>query len=255
MALEPLGGPEVYGNDRLFVYLRNNGELDAGITALRDAGFPVIELPITNPYDAGAEFYRWEIAISVACHILGINPFDQPDVQDSKLRTLAAIADYQKMGRLDEGEPIFEKDGLRLYSNMRLTGTGLENDLGAFLASASAGDYVAINAYLPRNGEMMDVIQKLRIAIRAKTKCAVTAGFGPRFQHSTGQFHKGGPNKGNFIQVVYDTENDMEIPTQGLTFGTLIRAQALGDYEALKAAGRKAIRIKLNKLEDLTNLL
>lgn len=241
VALEPLGKPEVYGNDRLFVYLRSNGELEAGVAELKQAGFPVIEYPITGPYDAGAEFFRWEIAISVACHILGINTFDQPDVQDSKLRTIAKIKDFQTTGKLAEMDLVDGKDA--------------KTTLQKFLADVKAGNFVTINAYVPRNNEMIDVIQKLRVAIREKTKCPVSAGFGPRFQHSTGQFHKGGPNKGFFIQVVYDAENDFDIPSQGLTFGTLIRAQALGDYEALLAAGRKAIRIKLNKLEDLTNLM
>jgi len=239
--MEPLAAPEMYGNDRLFVYLRQTGEFDASVTAFKNAGFPVIELPITNPYDVGAEFFRWEIAISAACHILGINTFDQPDVQDSKLRTIAKIKDYQATGKLAETD---------LVDTQHAT-----QELAVFLSKAVAGDFVTINAYIPRNKETEEVLQAMRIAIREKTKCAVSAGFGPRFQHSTGQFHKGGPNKGLFIQVVYDADLDMEIPTQGMTFGTLLRAQALGDYEALIAAGRRAIRIKLNKVEDLKNLL
>jgi transaldolase/glucose-6-phosphate isomerase len=239
--LEPLAAPEMYGDDRLFVYLRQTGELDANVTALKAAGFPVVEFPFTNPYDAGAEFFRWEIAISVACHILGINTFDQPDVQDSKLRTIAKIKEYQATGKLAEVD---------LIDTQHAT-----SELAAFLSKAAAGDFVTINAYIPRNKDTEAVLQAMRVAIREKTKCAVSAGFGPRFQHSTGQFHKGGPNKGLFIQVVYDAQADMEIPTQGMTFGTLLRAQALGDYEALIAAGRRAIRIRLNKVEDLKNLL
>ncbi|MFN8381597.1 MAG: bifunctional transaldolase/phosoglucose isomerase [Anaerolineales bacterium] len=241
VALEPLGVPEIYGNDRLFVYLRNNGELDASVTALKAAGFPVVELPVTTPYDAGSEFFRWEIAVSVACHILGINTYDQPDVQDSKLRTIAKIKDFQATGKLADVDLVDVKDA--------------KSALQKFLADAKAGNFVTINAYIPRNHEMIDVIQKLRVSLREQTGCPVSAGFGPRFQHSTGQFHKGGPNKGFFIQVVYDAENDFEIPTQGLTFGTLIRAQALGDYEALLAAGRKAIRIRLSKPSDLEQLI
>jgi transaldolase/glucose-6-phosphate isomerase len=236
LALEPLGAPSVYGNDRLFVYLKSNGEIEAGVAALKAAGFPVIEFPITSPYEAGAEFYRWEMAISIACHIMGINTFDQPDVQDSKLRTIAKIKDFQATGKLAEVDLVDVKDA--------------KATLQKFMGDAKAGNFVTINAYVPRNKEMVTAIQALRVAIREKTKCAVTAGFGPRFQHSTGQFHKGGPNKGLFIQVVYDATKDMEIPTEGLTFGTLLRAQALGDYEALLAAGRKAVRIKLSKPED-----
>lgn len=240
IVLEPLGAPDVYGNDRLFVHLRNGGELDAGIAALKNADFTVIELPITNPYDVGAEFFRWEIAVSVMCHILGINAFDQPDVQDSKLRTIAKIADYQKTGKLADVDLVSVSD--------------VKSALKKFLADTKAGDFVTINAYLPRNKETIEALQALRVAIREKTKCAVTAGFGPRFQHSTGQFHKGGPNKGWFIQVVYDAENDFEIPTQGMTFGTLLRAQALGNYEALIAAGRRVLRVKLSSVKEVEKL-
>ncbi|HNB34837.1 MAG TPA: bifunctional transaldolase/phosoglucose isomerase [Anaerolineales bacterium] len=241
VALEPLGKPEEYGNDRLFVYLKSNGELEAGIVELKKSGFPVIEFPVKDPYDLGAEFFRWEIAISTACSILSINAFDQPDVQDSKLRTIAKIKDYQTTGKLAEADLVDFKDA--------------QKAIDEFLADPQAGEFVTINAYLPRNAEMIEAIQSLRTAIRARTKLPVTAGFGPRFQHSTGQFHKGGPNKGRFIQFVYDAEKDMDIPGQGLTFGTLIRAQALGDYEALKAAGRKALRIRLSKPDNIKGLL
>jgi transaldolase/glucose-6-phosphate isomerase len=207
---------------------------------LRHAGFPLIEFPIATPYDAGAEFFRWEMAISVACHILGINAFDQPDVQDSKNRTKAKIADYQKTGKLADLDLVDGKDA--------------KPALERFLSGAKANDFVSINAYLPRSKETVNSLQLLRVAIREKTKCAVTAGFGPRFQHSTGQFHKGGPNTGLFLQIVYDTKEDMEIPTEGLTFGTLLRAQALGDYEALKAAGRRVLRIHLESVDQARQL-
>jgi transaldolase/glucose-6-phosphate isomerase len=240
VALEPLDSPEVYGQDRLFIYLRQNGELDNGVAALKHAGFPVIEFPISGPYDAGAEFFRWEVAVSVACHVLGVNAFDQPDVQDSKNRTKAKIAEYQKTGQLAETDLIDLASG--------------KDEIGKFLSLAKAGDFVAINAYLPRNKETVNSMQLLRVGIREKTKCAVPAGFGPRFQHSTGQFHKGGPNKGLFLQVVYDAKEDVDIPTEGLSFGTLLRAQALGDYEALKAAGRRVIRIRLAMMNDFRTL-
>jgi transaldolase/glucose-6-phosphate isomerase len=239
--LEPVADPEEYGNDRLFVYLRQSGEFDANVSALKNAGFPVVEFPFTNPYDAGAEFFRWEIAISVACHIWGINTFDQPDVQDSKLRTIAKIQDYQSTGKLADVDLV--------------TTSKAKSALKKFLANAQPDEFVTINAYLPRNKDTEEVLQAMRVAIRENTKCAVSAGFGPRFQHSTGQFHKGGPNKGRFIQVVYDAKEDMEIPTQGMTFGTLLRAQALGDYEALVAAGRRVLRVKLKSVEDLKKLL
>ncbi|MBK9209489.1 MAG: glucose-6-phosphate isomerase [Anaerolineales bacterium] len=239
--LEPLAAPEMYGSDRLFVYLRQTGEFDGNVTALRNAGFPVIEFPFMSPYDVGAEFFRWEIAVSIMCHILGINAFDQPDVQDSKLRTIAKITDFQKTGKLAEADLVNIND--------------VKAALNAFVSGAQTGQFFTINAYVPRNQETLDALQSLRVAIREKTKCAVSAGFGPRFQHSTGQFHKGGPNKGLFIQVVYDAQNDMEIPTQGMSFGTLIRAQALGDYEALVAAGRRTLRVLLSSPADLSKLV
>ncbi|GAB1471212.1 bifunctional transaldolase/phosoglucose isomerase [Chloroflexota bacterium] len=249
VVLEPLGKPNEYGNDRLFVYLKSNGELEAGIAELKKAGFPVVEFPIESPYDAGAEFFRWEVAISTACHILGINAFDQPDVQDSKLRTIAKIKDYQSTGKLAETDLVDFKDAKKAINEF------LDNPQPGNPSTSSGHGFVTINAYLPRNAEMIEALQALRVAIRTKTKLPVTAGFGPRFQHSTGQFHKGGPNTGRFIQFVYDSETDMDVPGQGLTFGTLIRAQALGDYEALKAAGRKVLRIHLSKPEDLKGLL
>jgi transaldolase/glucose-6-phosphate isomerase len=239
--LEPLDVPDVYGKDRIFVYLRQTGELDNGVAALKHVGFPVVEFPIPTIYDVGAEFFRWEMAVSTLCHILGINAFDQPNVQDSKNRTKAKLADYQKTGKLDDVDLV----------NI----IGVKPALDNFIKQAQPGDYVSINAYLPRKQEMVDALQLLRVALREKTKCAITAGFGPRFQHSTGQFHKGGPNKGLFLQVVYDAQDDMAIPNEGLTFGALLRAQALGDYEALKAVGRRVLRIKLSKPSEIKLLL
>jgi transaldolase/glucose-6-phosphate isomerase len=215
--------------------------LDNGVAILREAGYPVIEFAIPSPYDAGAEFFRWEIAVSTACHILGVNAFDQPDVQDSKDRTKAKIAEYRSTGKLVE-----EDTGIGLQEFVKISG---------FLKQAKAGDYIAINAYLPRNAEMVDSLQRMRVALREKTKCAVTAGFGPRFQHSTGQFHKGGPNTGLFIQIIKEHDKDMKIPNEGMTFGTLIRAQALGDYETLVARGRRVIRVHLSKLSEIDQLV
>jgi transaldolase/glucose-6-phosphate isomerase len=235
--LEPMDLPDVYGNDRSFVYLRQSGELDNGVSILREAGYPVIDIIISDPYDAGSEFFRWEIAVSTACHILGVNAFDQPDVQDSKDRTKAKIAEYKATGKLVEGDK----------------GIGIR-DLGKinnFLKQAKSDEYISVNAYLPRNVEIIEALQRIRVAIREKTKCAVTAGFGPRFQHSTGQFHKGGPNTGLFIQIITDENKDLSIPKEGMTFGTLIRAQALGDYETLVARKRRVIRIHLPNPEAI----
>jgi hypothetical protein len=239
--LEPLDMPELYGDDRLFVYLRQNGEFDNGVTALRAAGHPVIRLPVLDAYEAGAEFVRWEFAVATACHIIGVNAFDQPDVQESKDRTKAKIAEYRSNGKLTDGDLLELKDGRVTFDNL--------------LEDAKPGDYFAINAYLPRTPEMIHALQRLRVAIREITKCTVAAGFGPRFQHSTGQFHKGGPNSGLFIQIVADADKDFQIPNEGMTFGTLIRAQALGDYETLVARQRRTLRLHVRRAEDIMSLV
>jgi len=253
--LEPIGDVESYGDDRLFVYLRQTGKLDENMKALREAGHPVLEFAIPNVYEIGAEMYRWEIATAVACSILGVNAFDQPNVQASKNITKAKIAEYQKKGKLKEGKPAWKKDGVMVFASSSVTGASLKTVLSGFLKKARPNGYVAINAYLPRNLEMIDALQNMRVAICAKTGNAVTAGFGPRFQHSTGQFHKGGPKNALFIQITAEPALDMEIPTEGLTFGTLIRAQALGDYEALVESGRKVLRVHLSSVESVKMLV
>ena len=253
--LEPLGDVKSYGKDRLFVYLRQTGEHDEAMTGLKNAGHPVIQLPITNFYDIGAEMFRWEIATVVACSVMGVNAFDQPNVETSKKLTKAKIAEYQKKGKLKEGKPAWKQDGVAVFAPTAVTGASLTAVLGKFLKKAKAGGYVAINAYLPRNGEMVNALQKMRVAIRAKTGNAVTAGFGPRFQHSTGQFHKGGIKDAQFLVITAEPEKDFDIPTEGLTFGTLIRAQALGDYEALLDAKKKAIRIHLPSASAVAELV
>jgi len=253
--LEPLGEPGVYGKDRLFVYLRQTGELDESLKRLHDAGHPVIEFAIPGFYEVGAEMYRWEVATAIACSILGVNAFDQPNVETSKKITKAKIADYQKSGKLDEGKSIHTSDGFSVFSVSEVSDSTIGEILKNFLAAAQPNGYVAINAYLPRSEDMIRQLQGMRVAIRAKTGNAVTAGFGPRFQHSTGQFHKGGPDNGLFIVITAEPAADFDVPTEGLTFGTLIRAQALGDYEALIEAGRKVLRIHLLSVQDMPLLV
>ncbi|MFN8388604.1 MAG: hypothetical protein U0X92_19595, partial [Anaerolineales bacterium] len=252
--LEPIGDVKEYGDDRIFVYLRQTGEHDAAMTKLRNAGHPVIQFPITNYYDVGAEIFRWEIAVVTACSIIGVNAFDQPNVESSKKITKAKIADYQKKGKLKEGKPAWKKDGVSVFSPTAVTGESLDVVLSKFLKKVKAGGYVAINAYLPRNDAMTDALQKMRVAIRAKTGNAVTAGFGPRFQHSTGQFHKGGPKNALFLVITAEPEKDIDIPTEGLSYGTLIRAQAVGDYEALIEAKRKVLRVHLPSASAVADL-
>jgi transaldolase/glucose-6-phosphate isomerase len=253
--LEPIGDVNVYGKDRLFVYLRQAGDLDENIKALHEAGHPVLEFEIPNLNEIGAEMYRWEIATVVACSILGVNAFDQPNVESSKKITKAKIADYQKKGELEEGNPVWTGEYVQVFSPSAVDGETLQTVLQNFLKEAEPNGYVAINAYLPRNEEMINALQELRVRIRAKTGNAVTAGFGPRFQHSTGQFHKGGPKNALFLVITAEPAADFDIPTEGLTFGTLIRAQALGDYEALIEAGRKVLRVHLPSVEEISRLM
>jgi transaldolase/glucose-6-phosphate isomerase len=228
--LEPIGPPEVYGNDRVFVYLRVDGKYDHAVNRLCKAGHPALVFTINDPYDLAAEFYRWEFAVAVACAILGINAFDQPDVQDSKDRTKAKIKEYIETGRLVEGKTASWED---------------QQALKAFLAQAKQGDYVALNAYIPRNRKMAALLRRLRLAIREYTGCATTVGFGPRFLHSTGQLHKGGTGKGLFLQITADPVTDLHIPDEPLLFGVLERAQSLGDLEALIGRSRRALRVHL----------
>jgi hypothetical protein len=191
----------------------------------------------------------------VACSVLGVNAFDQPNVESSKKITKAKIADYQQKGELEEGKPVWTGEYVNVFSPSEVHGDRLRTILENFLKQAEPNGYVALNAYLPRNEEMINALQALRVAVRAKTGNAVTAGFGPRFQHSTGQFHKGGPENALFIVITAEPAADFDIPTEGLTFGTLIRAQALGDYEALIEAGRKVLRVHLPSVEEITRLM
>jgi transaldolase/glucose-6-phosphate isomerase len=255
---EPIALPENYGDDRLFVYLRHEGRLDPAIEKLKQAGHPVLVFDIADVYDLGAEFYRWEVATAFACSLLGINAFDQPDVQDSKTRTVNKINAYNQSGKLDEGKAIWTKQGFQAFSTIPMAGSGLRKSLDALLESASTGsgrNYVAINAFLPRNSANTAILTELRQALRQMAGYATTVGFGPRYLHSTGQMHKGGPDTGLFLQITVDPEKDLGIPGQKMSFGTLERGQALGDYEALAARGRRILRLNLKSPDLLVKLV
>jgi transaldolase/glucose-6-phosphate isomerase len=240
---EPVGEPSVYGPDRLFVYLRRGGGLDGSVDALRQAGHPVLVYLIPTAEDLAVEFYRWEVATAIACAVLGVNAFDQPDVQDNKTRTLQKIDAYRQYGSLGEGEPLWTADGVRIFSTLDLQGESASEFLAQALQAAKAGDYLAINAYLPRSAQSVPLLTDLRLSLRRKTGCATTVGFGPRFLHSTGQLHKGGPASGLFLQITVDPDADLAIPGSPLGFAILERAQALGDYEALAARHRRVVHL------------
>lgn len=250
--------PGNYSKDRLFVYMRLTGSLDGHVKKLQTAGHPVLVFPVRDAYDLSGEIYRWEVATAIACSILGVNAFNQPDVQDNKKRTQTKIASFQQDGKLAESPAIWEGEGGRVYGQefAGLNGAKTIADVvQVFLHQAKPGlDYVAINAYLPRNARNMAKLQKVRSVLLVRTGCATTLGFGPRFLHSTGQLHKGGGNNGLFIQITLDPPVDYEIPGQGISFATLERAQALGDLESLISRGRRAIRIHLTDA-DLLDLI
>lgn len=252
---EPMMDADAYGSDRLFVYFRKVGELDQLVENLRNAHHPTLVMNWSDEYDVGVEIYKWEMAIAVACSVLKVNAFDQPDVQDSKDRTKEKSLAYSKLGVLPEGQALWESSGTRAYSTVQLPMGDTLAALKAFFKYAQKRDYIALNAYVQHDQETGRMLSRLRKAIQTSTGCATTLGFGPRFLHSTGQLHKGGPSTGLFLQITVDPENDIPIPEQGMSFGTLERAQALGDYEALAARGRRILRLNFNHLNGVIQLV
>ena len=253
---EPITEPQNYGADRLFVHLKKSNAVNPAMEALKKAGHPVLEFVIPDLDALSHEFYRWEIATAVACHILGINAFNQPDVQDNKDRTKKKIETYQKTGLLEEPNPTWEGHGIKLFSNQIILASGWNSILSSFIKLAALGDYIALNAYLPRNEEILNSLMILRQKVGEISGVPTTLGFGPRFLHSTGQLHKGGPESSLFIQLTANPEKDIEIPTKGnpITFGILQKAQAIGDYEALEARGRRILRLHLTNPDEIRRI-
>jgi glucose-6-phosphate isomerase len=260
---EALGAPEVYGNDRIFVHLRLANEPDTAqkqaLDALRSAGHPVVEIELADTYDLGQEFFRWEIATATAGSILKINPFNQPDVEASKIVTRQLTEAYEKTGKLPEESPIFDQGGIKLFTDERnaanlkaLTGNdgSLTGLLRAHLSQLKPGDYMALLAYIEMNGAHEEKLQAIRHAVRDRKHVATCLGFGPRFLHSTGQAYKGGPNSGVFLQITCDDANDLPVPGQKYTFGTVKAAQARGDFQVLADRKRRALRVHLPKDVD-----
>ena len=248
VAGEAVAQPEAYGDDRIFVYFRSDGRYNDQTEGLLRAGQPVLIFDFQSPYDLGGEFYRWEMAIATASAILGINAFNQPNVQESKTLTQERISAYQETGKLAVGEASWTADDVEVYGGLQANQAGaasLSTVLDSFLSQGNPGDYVAINAYLPDDENIKNILNRLREAIRAHTHLPVTVGFGPRFLHSTGQLHKGGPNTGLFLEITSDPVADTDIPGQGMSFGVMERAQALGDFQALQAHDRRVIRVHL----------
>jgi transaldolase/glucose-6-phosphate isomerase len=248
---EPLGGPEVYGKDRVFVYERlesapdaaQDQALDQAMDRLAQAGHPVIRVAVADVYDLGQEFFRWEIATAVAGSILGINAFNQPDVEASKIATRKLTEEFEKTGSLPKESPAIEEDGVKVFGNVK--GKSLVECLRAHLGTLKAGDYFALLAYIERNGAHQDALQRMRVGVRDSKRVATCLGFGPRFLHSTGQAYKGGPNTGVFLQITCDDAEDLAVPGQKYTFGVVKAAQARGDLAVLIERGRRALRVHL----------
>ncbi|MGD8868435.1 MAG: bifunctional transaldolase/phosoglucose isomerase [Gemmatimonadales bacterium] len=252
---EAIAGPDNYGDDRLFVYVRlasgADRAQDSAIANLEAAGHPVVRIDLPDVYDLGQEFFRWEIATAVAGSVLGINPFNQPDVEASKAASRALTNRYEKTGELPQEPTLVTGDGLSLFANERyaasLTDTAgdgsVESYLRAHLDAIRAGDYLALLAYIEMNEPHREELQRLRHRIRDERRVATCLGFGPRYLHSTGQAYKGGPNSGVFLQITCDDAVDVPVPGQKYTFGIVKAAQARGDFDVLAERERRALRV------------
>jgi transaldolase / glucose-6-phosphate isomerase len=257
---EDPGAPAVYGTDRLFVYLRLASNPDPkqerAVEALQKSGQPVVRISIADVYDLGQEFFRWEIATAVAGALLGINPFDQPDVEASKIATRKLTSEYEQNGKLPAEIPVLEDGGIKLFTDPRnaealssaaAANRSLAGYLNAHLSRIKAGDYFALLGYIPMNEATQMALQSLRHAVRDAKGMATCVGFGPRFLHSTGQGYKGGPNSGVFLQITCDDANDVAVPGQKYSFGVVKSAQARGDFQVLADRNRRALRVHLGK--------
>jgi len=253
---EKLAKPAAYGNDRVFAYLRlankPNSAQDVAVAAIEKAGHPVIRITLPNIYTLGQEFFRWEIATAVAGSIIGINAFNQPDVEASKIETKKLTSQYESTGSLPAESPFFVSKDAKLFADEKNTvdlagGKTLADVLKTHLSRIRTGDYFAVLGYIPMNAENEKALQAIRHSVRDAKKGATCLGFGPRFLHSTGQAYKGGPNSGVFLQITCDDATDLAVPGQKYTFGVVKAAQARGDFAVLAERGRRALRVHLGK--------
>ena len=245
---EGLGGPEVYGSDRLFVSLSLGAVSEVTQTKLNSlvsAGHPIVYRELNDRYDLGAEFLVWEFATAIAGWRIGINPFDQPNVQEAKDATKELLNSFERRGHLDPRSEIAEDDLLTIYGAEQSPAKPVTEVLRAHLETIMPGDYIAFLNFIEETPDIDDNFQKLRNILRDSTKCAVTIGYGPRFLHSTGQLHKGGPNTGVFFQIIANDKADYAVPSEPYTFSILKQAQALGDFRALTKRGRRVIGVDL----------
>jgi transaldolase / glucose-6-phosphate isomerase len=253
---EKLAKPEAYGSDRVFAYLRletkPDKRQDALVTALEKDGLPVVRISVKNTYNLGQEFFRWEIATAVAGSIIGINAFNQPDVEASKIETKKLTSEYERNGQLPPESPFLQSEGIKLYADERNAGVfknsrTLVDVLKFHLDRINANDYFGVLGYITMNQQNEDALEVLRHLVRDDKKVATVLGFGPRFLHSTGQAYKGGPNSGVFLQITCDDKIDLPVPGQKYTFGVVKAAQARGDFAVLAERGRRALRVHIGK--------
>jgi glucose-6-phosphate isomerase len=251
---EALGNSGVYADDRAFVHLKllssKDRDLDAKVNALEKAGHPVVTIGLQDLYDLGAEFFRWEFATAVAGAVIGVDPFDQPNVQESKDNTKRLLGEFKATGRLPEGSPIFTDGSIRLYGDEASAAAlkdakTLADALRAHFNRIRPRDYVALTAYLQTTPAHAEVFREIRSHIRDRFRVATTLGYGPRFLHSTGQLHKGGSDNGVFLQFTADDPVDLPIPGEPHSFGVMKAAQALGDLQSLQSRKRRALRIHI----------
>ena len=260
---EELAAPEAYGNDRVFVYIHTKHATDvrqdAKVAALEKAGHAVLRIAMADVYDLGAEFFRWELATAVAGSILGINAFNQPDVEASKIATRNLTSEYEKAGALPAEQPVVAGDGIKLFTDEKnaadLTrAAGADKSVAGYLKAhlnrVGTGDYFAVLGFIQMNAEHERKLQAIRHAVRDRKQVATCLGFGPRFLHSTGQAYKGGPNSGVFLQVTCDDTLELPAPQQKYSFGVVKAAQARGDFQVLAERGRRALRVHLGDVDS-----
>lgn len=254
---EPLLEPDQYGNDRVFAYIRsaaeNDAKLESAVSSIETAGHPVIRIVLHDLYDIGQTFFHWEVATAVAGSLIGINAFNQPDVEASKVATRELTSEFEKTGSLPAEKPIFEEDGIQLFSDSANAEAVLKggNKLGAVIRAhldrLQPGDYFGLLAYIPMFPEYETKLERIRKNLAEAKQVATVLGFGPRFLHSTGQAYKGGPNSGVFLQITCDDAEDLPVPQQKYSFGVVKAAQARGDFQVLAERHRRALRVHLGK--------
>lgn len=255
VAGEDLGKPEVYNDDRVFIYLHaGNDEKqneERKLNALQKARHPVIKIDLKNKLALGAEFFRWELATATAGKIINVNPFNEPNVAESKKNSKDLLNEWKEKGSFGEGEPVLNQQDISIYFNKDTDwapgGKSLSAFLNAYTKLAKSPDYFSMLAYFLQTPQRQKLLHSIRMKLRNNLKVATTLGYGPRYMHSTGQLHKGGPNKGVFIMFTYEAEDDLPIPGKDYGFATLQRAQALGDFRSLNDKNRRVIRIHLGR--------